>query len=116
MVKAMGKWDLPGVIALSVPGSISFFEALSGRLTQPPANRRLRIGLLSDLLAGSDPKVAARCEEAAACLGGGFKLEPVELGWDAKGFRADPALRIRGALGERTVASRSATRSSRWRW
>ena len=101
MVEVMGRWDLPGVMAPTVPACISVFEVLSGRPWQRPVSAPLRIGLLSDLLAGSDSGVRACCEQAAARLGTDFKLEPVELNWDAKGFGLVLACEFEALWGER---------------
>ena len=101
MVEVMGRWDLPGAMAPTVPACISVFEVLSGRPRQRPGRGHLRIGLLSDLFAGSDPEVRACCEQAAWRLGADFKLEPVELGWDAKGFGLVLACEFEALWGER---------------
>lgn len=101
MTEVMGQWDVPGVLAPTIEEAIACFEVISGRPAPPRGNTRLRIGVLTDLLAESEPEVAAACRRAVAGLGRGFRVEDVELGWGGKGYGLILACEFEAIWGER---------------
>ena len=105
MLPVMGQWDVPGVIAPTIAECIAAYEILVGSPVPSAAARHLRVGVLSDLMSASDPAVAASCERALARLGcGGIELQPVELGWGAKGYGLVLACEFESAWGREVDA------------
>ena len=101
-VSVMGPWDLPALLGRSLQICLDGYAAIAARPLPAPPRRRLRVGVLDDLLEASDAPVAAACEAALERLvSHRVAVERTGLDWQGRGFGIVLGRRLAEIWGER---------------